>query len=60
MAVRFSFLRSYTSSHSRLAWLKDFFPSPVIELSHFLGNLAGVGLLVLAGGLQQRLDAAYI
>src|SRR5882672_8931399 len=45
--------------HSRLAWLKDFLPLPVIELSHFLGSLAGVGLLLLARGLQQRLDAAY-
>jgi phosphatidylglycerol lysyltransferase len=45
--------------HSRLTWLKDFLPLPVIELSHFLGSLAGVGLLLLARGLQQRLDAAY-
>jgi phosphatidylglycerol lysyltransferase len=45
--------------HSRLAWLKDFLPLPVIEVSHFLGSLAGVGLLLLARGLQQRLDAAY-
>jgi len=45
--------------HSRLAWLKDFLPLPVIELSHFLGSLVGVGLLLLARGLQERLDAAY-
>jgi phosphatidylglycerol lysyltransferase len=45
--------------HSRLAWLEDFLPLPVIEVSHFLGSLAGVGLLLLARGLQQRLDAAY-
>jgi phosphatidylglycerol lysyltransferase len=45
--------------HSRLTWLKDLLPLPVIELSHFLGSLAGVGLLLLARGLQQRLDAAY-
>jgi len=45
--------------HTRLAWFKDFLPLPVIELSHFLGSLTGVGLLLLARGLQQRLDAAY-
>jgi len=45
--------------HARLAWLHDFVPLSVIEASHFLGSLAGVGLLLLARGLQQRLDAAY-
>lgn len=45
--------------HTRLAWLKDIVPLPVIEASHFLGSVAGVGLLLLAHGLQQRLDVAY-
>jgi phosphatidylglycerol lysyltransferase len=44
----------------RLSWLRNFIPLPVIEISHFLGSLAGVGLLVLARGLQRRIDAAYI
>jgi phosphatidylglycerol lysyltransferase len=44
----------------RLHWLKDLLPLPVIELSHFLGSLVGVGLLLLARGLQRRLDAAYL
>jgi phosphatidylglycerol lysyltransferase len=44
---------------SRLRWLQDFLPLPVIEVSHFVGSLAGVGLLLLALGLQRRLDAAY-
>ncbi len=44
---------------SRLAWLRDVIPLPLMELSHFLGSLAGLGLLLLARGLQQRLDAAY-
>lgn len=47
------------SVHTRLAWLRDVIPLPVMELSHFLGSLAGLGLLLLARGLQQRLDAAY-
>ena len=43
-----------------LIWLKDFLPLPVIEISHFLASLVGVGLLFLARGLQRRLDGAYI
>lgn len=45
--------------HSRLSWLNDILPLPLIEFSHFLGSLAGVALLFLAIGLQRRLDAAY-
>ncbi|PIV84615.1 MAG: hypothetical protein COW52_06670 [Nitrospirae bacterium CG17_big_fil_post_rev_8_21_14_2_50_50_9] len=45
---------------TRLAWLNDFLPLPVMEMSHFLGSLAGVGLIILARGIQRRLDAAYI
>jgi phosphatidylglycerol lysyltransferase len=43
----------------RLAWLQDFLPLPVVELSHFLGSVIGSALLLLAWGLQRRLDAAY-
>jgi len=43
----------------RLAWLRDVLPLPAIEISHFLGSLIGAGLLILARGLQKRLDAAY-
>jgi len=43
----------------RLVDLKMLVPLPVLELSHFLGSLAGMGLLVLAAGLRKRLDAAY-
>jgi phosphatidylglycerol lysyltransferase len=42
-----------------MVWLSKVLPLPVIELSHFLGSLAGVGLLLLALGLQRRLDAAF-
>jgi phosphatidylglycerol lysyltransferase len=44
----------------RLEWLTDFLPLAVLEISHFLGSLAGMGLLLLARGLQRRLDAAYM
>lgn len=45
---------------SRLMWLEKFLPLSVLEISHFLGSLAGMGLLLLAWGLQRRLDAAYL
>ena len=47
------------SAHGRLAILRRIVPLPVVETSHFLGSVAGVGLLLLARGLQRRLDAAY-
>jgi phosphatidylglycerol lysyltransferase len=43
----------------RLALLHDLVPLPVLELSHLLGSVVGVGLLVLANGLYRRLDAAW-
>ncbi|MCR4290510.1 MAG: bifunctional lysylphosphatidylglycerol flippase/synthetase MprF [Candidatus Scalindua sp.] len=44
---------------SRFAWLTELVPLPVIEFSHFLGSLAGMGLLILAAGLRRRLRIAY-
>lgn len=44
---------------SRLEWLNSWVPLPVVELSHFLDQLAGVALLILARGVERRLDAAY-
>ena len=44
----------------RLHWLYEILPLPVIELSHFFGSLIGVCLLLLARGLQRRIDAAYV
>jgi len=44
---------------SRLDWLSHLIPLSVIELSHFLGSLAGIGLLILARGLSHRLDGAF-
>lgn len=44
----------------RMEWLKYAVPLPIVEVSHFLGSIAGVGLLLLARGLQRRLDGAYL
>ncbi len=43
----------------RLAWLKHLLPLSVLEISHFAASLTGAALLVLARGLQRRLNAAY-
>src|SRR5438105_1354000 len=43
----------------RVHWLRNLVPLPIVEMSHFFGSLAGAALLILARGLQRRLDAAY-
>jgi phosphatidylglycerol lysyltransferase len=48
------------AGHGRLGWLSRALPLPVLEVSHFAGSLIGVALLLLARGLQRRLDAAYL
>ncbi|MGI8497425.1 MAG: bifunctional lysylphosphatidylglycerol flippase/synthetase MprF [Gemmatimonadaceae bacterium] len=44
---------------NRIHAIDDFLPLPVVEVSHLFGSLAGVGLLILARGLQRRLAIAY-
>jgi phosphatidylglycerol lysyltransferase len=43
----------------RIVFLKKLIPLPFLELSHFIGSVAGMGLLLLGRGLQRRLDVAY-
>lgn len=43
----------------RLRWLSDVIPLAALELSHFLGSVAGVLLLLLAWGLWRRIASAY-
>lgn len=43
----------------RLRWLDAWIPLPIVELSHFVDSLAGVMLLILARGVERRLDIAY-
>ena len=50
---------STPTAHERLGWLRLALPLPVMEVSHFLGSLVGAALLLLARGLQRRLDSAY-
>ncbi len=47
------------ASPGRLDLLDRLLPLGLVEASHFLGSVAGAGLLVLSQGLARRLDAAY-
>ena len=51
---------SLPGATGRLLFLKKMLPLSLVEISHFIGSLAGMGLLLLARGLQRRLDAAYL
>jgi len=44
---------------SRMDIMRYILPLSAVELSHFLGSIVGAGLIILARGLQRRLDAAY-
>lgn len=44
---------------SRLALLRNIVPLSVLELSHLLGSVVGVALLIIAHGLYRRLHTAW-
>jgi phosphatidylglycerol lysyltransferase len=43
----------------RLHLLRDLVPLPILEASHFVASVAGMGLLLLAYALYRRLSAAW-
>lgn len=43
----------------RQTWLAESLPLPIMEMSHLIGSLVGVGLLVLAWAIRRRIDAAF-
>jgi len=47
------------AAHGRMNILRDLLPLPVIEFSHFLGSLAGAGLMILSKGIQRKGIWAY-
>jgi phosphatidylglycerol lysyltransferase len=53
------FTGAMPAAHGRLAWLNGVLPLGVIEASHLLGSVCGMVLVILARGLQLRLDSAY-
>ena len=53
-------LRATLAIPGRMEILRGFVPLPLVEVSHFLSSVVGMLLLILARGLQRRLDAAYV
>ena len=47
------------AADARLHVLRHIVPLSLLELSHLVGSAAGVALLLLARGLQRRMDAAW-
>lgn len=50
---------SLPAAEGRMRMVRGLLPLPVVELSHFLGSVVGAMLLVLARGLQRRIDTAW-
>lgn len=46
--------------HGRVMWVQRYIPLWLMYLSTFLASLGAVTLMVLARGLQRRLDGAYL
>lgn len=51
---------SLPAETGRLGLLRGVVPLPVLELSHLLGSLLGLGLLVLAQALMRRVRLAWV
>lgn len=43
----------------RLQWMEYLIPLPIMELSHMLGSIVGVVLLLLSQAVRRRIDSAY-
>ena len=50
---------SLPMDHKGLKWLHDLLPLSVIEISHLIGSIVGLLLLLLARAVRLRIDAAY-
>ena len=44
---------------ARFDFIKQILPLAVVETSHFLASITGMGLIILSGGLRKRIDLAY-
>jgi phosphatidylglycerol lysyltransferase len=47
------------AAHGRVRILTDVLPLGLVEFSHFIASVVGVGLLILGWALRRRLDAAW-
>jgi lysylphosphatidylglycerol synthetase-like protein (DUF2156 family) len=48
------------ADQSRFIWLVEHFPPELVNLSHFVSSLLGLVLVLMAWGLKERLDAAWL
>ncbi|HEV8660098.1 MAG TPA: bifunctional lysylphosphatidylglycerol flippase/synthetase MprF [Thermoanaerobaculia bacterium] len=48
------------SERARIQFVRLAVPLPIVEASHLLASVTGVVLLLLARGLQRRINAAYV
>jgi phosphatidylglycerol lysyltransferase len=53
------FFNATPEASRRILWLNEYIPLGLLEGSHFAVGVLGALLLLLARGLQQRLDIAY-
>jgi len=44
---------------NRFLFVKEVFPLAIVETSHFIESLIGVGLIILSRGLKLKVDLAY-
>lgn len=51
---------SLPAETERLGWLRDTLPLSLIEVSHLIGSVVGLSLLVIARGLYRRLRRAWV
>ncbi len=54
------FSGSLPAEAPRLHWLRGMVPLPVLEISHLLGSLLGLGLLILSEALMRRVRLAWL
>ncbi|MES2676402.1 MAG: bifunctional lysylphosphatidylglycerol flippase/synthetase MprF [Pseudomonadota bacterium] len=45
--------------HERMQWLEFFIPLPLIEFSHLVSGLVGLGMIFLSRAVSIKLDSAY-
>ncbi len=50
---------SLPAQFDRLSWLRSMVPLPVIEISHLVGSLIGLAMVVLAHALYRRIRVAH-
>lgn len=51
---------SFPTVPYRLEIVSTFIPIPILEASHFVNSLTGLGLILLSWGIQKRLGAAHV